>query len=119
MSEKVSNFNKVNIITISRIFLSIIAVLLLFSGNVKFLAIAYAIMGFSEMSDVVDGYLARRDKLVTNLGKILDPLSDSVSRFFFYFAFAWHGLFPIWFMIFYFFEILSLLMYEFMQDFQE
>lgn len=104
MEEKVSNFNKVNIITISRVFLSIIAVLLLFAGNIKLIAIAYAIMGFSEVSDVIDGYVARRDKLVTNLGKILDPLSDSVSRFFFYFAFAWHGLFPIWFMTFFFFR---------------
>ena len=104
MNQKVSNYNIVNLITLSRIFLSIIAVLLLFSGNIKLLAIAYAIMGFSEISDVLDGYVARRDKLVTNLGKILDPLSDSVSRFFFYFAFAWHGLFPIWFMTFFFFR---------------
>lgn len=96
--------NKVNLITLSRIVLSIIGVMFLFTGNIQLLIIAFAIMGFSEVSDVIDGYVARRDKLVTNFGKILDPLSDSISRFFYFFAFAYHGLFPIWFMIFFFFR---------------
>ena len=96
--------NKVNIITVSRIVLTVIGVLLIFSGNIKLLVIAYVIMSLSEVSDIIDGYVARRDKLVTDLGKILDPLSDSISRFFYFFALAYHGLFPIWFMIFFFFR---------------
>ncbi|MBN2789586.1 MAG: CDP-alcohol phosphatidyltransferase family protein [Candidatus Delongbacteria bacterium] len=96
--------NKVNIITISRVILTIIGVLLIFSGNIKLLVIAYVIMSLSEVSDIIDGYVARRDKLVTDLGKILDPLSDSISRFFYFFALAYHGLFPIWFMVFFFFR---------------
>ena len=102
--EKVSNYNKVNFISVSRILLTVIGVLLIFSGNIKLLVIAYLIMGFSEVTDVIDGYVARREKLVTDLGKILDPLSDSISRFFYFFALAYHGLFPIWFMVFFFFR---------------
>lgn len=96
--------NKVNIITISRVILTIIGVLLIFSGNIKLLVIAYIIMSLSEVSDIIDGYVARRENLVTDLGKILDPLSDSISRFFYFFALAYHGLFPIWFMVFFFFR---------------
>ncbi|MCK4980634.1 MAG: CDP-alcohol phosphatidyltransferase family protein, partial [Candidatus Delongbacteria bacterium] len=96
--------NKVNIITLSRVVLTIIGVLLIFSGNIKLLVIAYIIMSLSEVSDIIDGYVARRENLVTDLGKILDPLSDSISRFFYFFALAYHGLFPIWFMVFFFFR---------------
>ena len=101
---KASIYNKVNLITIMRIILTVIGILLIFSDDIKLLLIAYAIMGFSEVTDVIDGYVARRDKLVTDLGKILDPLSDSISRFFYFFALAYHGLFPIWYMIFFFFR---------------
>jgi len=97
-------YNKVNAITVSRIILTIIGVLLIFSGNIRLLIIAYVIMSLSEVSDIIDGYVARRDKLVTDLGKILDPLSDSISRFFYFFALAYHGLFPIWFIVFFFFR---------------
>jgi CDP-diacylglycerol--glycerol-3-phosphate 3-phosphatidyltransferase len=97
-------YNKVNAITISRILLTVVGVLLIFSGNIKLLIIAYVIMSLSEVSDIIDGYVARRDKLVTDLGKILDPLSDSISRFFYFFALAYHGLFPIWFIVFFFFR---------------
>jgi CDP-diacylglycerol---glycerol-3-phosphate 3-phosphatidyltransferase len=100
----VSYMNKVNAITLSRIVLTVFGVLLIFSGNIKLLIVAYVIMSLSEVSDIVDGYVARRDKLVTDLGKILDPLSDSISRFFYFFALAYHGLFPIWFIVFFFFR---------------
>lgn len=96
--------NKVNAVTLSRIVLTVAGVLLIFSGNIKLLVVAYIIMSLSEVSDIIDGYVARRDKLVTDLGKILDPLSDSISRFFYFFALAYHGLFPIWFMVFFFFR---------------
>ena len=38
------------------------------------------VLFFSESSDAIDGYLARRFNAVTDLGKILDPMADSVSR---------------------------------------
>lgn len=34
----------------------------------------------SEVSDVLDGYLARKHDLVTDLGKILDPMADTITR---------------------------------------
>jgi CDP-diacylglycerol---glycerol-3-phosphate 3-phosphatidyltransferase len=38
------------------------------------------LLGVSELSDAFDGYIARRYNQVTDLGKILDPMADSISR---------------------------------------
>lgn len=34
----------------------------------------------SELTDLFDGYVARRYEQVTDLGKLLDPMADSISR---------------------------------------
>lgn len=40
------------------------------------------------MSDVIDGFLARRRKIVTDLGKILDPMADSITHILVFFTFT-------------------------------
>lgn len=42
----------------------------------------------SELSDLFDGFFARRHNKVTELGKILDPMADSIFRLSAFFAFT-------------------------------
>nr|WP_255639885.1 CDP-diacylglycerol--glycerol-3-phosphate 3-phosphatidyltransferase [Pseudalkalibacillus hwajinpoensis] len=79
-----------NKITVSRIFL--IPVFLIFllaplplgeteiAGTVLLNSqlIATAIFIFASVTDWIDGYIARKHNLVTNLGKFLDPLADKL-----------------------------------------
>jgi CDP-diacylglycerol--glycerol-3-phosphate 3-phosphatidyltransferase len=42
--------------------------------------ILIGILSVSEVSDILDGFIARKWNQVTELGKILDPMADSISR---------------------------------------
>lgn len=51
---------------------------------------------FLEITDVLDGYIARKRGLVSDLGKLMDPFSDVLSRLTFFFCFALAGIYPFW-----------------------
>lgn len=42
--------------------------------------IAMAILCFSFITDVLDGFIARRFNMISDLGKVLDPLADKVMQ---------------------------------------
>jgi phosphatidylglycerophosphate synthase len=41
---------------------------------------AFIVFGFAWATDCLDGYIARKYNMITNLGKILDPLVDKTLR---------------------------------------
>lgn len=75
-----------NTLTLLRIFLSPIFLLVYLQYEaigISLYALPYvliALLALTEMSDAFDGFLARRFNQVTDLGKILDPMADSISR---------------------------------------
>ena len=64
--------------------------------NPAFLIAAWAIMLLQEASDLVDGHIARLHGTVTDLGKLVDPLADTLSHVGAFLCLMWVGLFPFW-----------------------
>jgi CDP-diacylglycerol---glycerol-3-phosphate 3-phosphatidyltransferase len=76
-----SNGNVANIITAVRILLAPLFIWMLLAdagdlGLLRYLAAALFIVAIA--TDSVDGRLARRQNLVTDVGKLLDPIADKV-----------------------------------------
>lgn len=67
-----------NILTIMRICLVPIFPFIFFSGNPNSHYYALGIYILASLTDVLDGYLARRFDLVTVVGTVLDPLADKL-----------------------------------------
>lgn len=85
-----------NQLTAARIFLSPIFVLAFMQEGLWARVAALVIVVMSELTDGFDGHLARSRGEVTDFGKLLDPLADSISRLTVFIAFLSVGLIPWW-----------------------
>ena len=69
--------NKLTILRVIMIPFFVLFMLVPIGGDVhKWVALALFII--ASLTDTLDGYLARRDNLVTNFGKFMDPLADKL-----------------------------------------
>ena len=57
---------------------------------------AAALFAIASVTDFVDGYLARRDNLVTNFGKFADPIADKILTMTMMILMAAKGYLPVW-----------------------
>jgi CDP-diacylglycerol--glycerol-3-phosphate 3-phosphatidyltransferase len=68
--------NVANVLTVVRIFLVPVFVLCLIQGGTGWRLGALAAFGGASFTDFLDGQLARKRGLVTDFGKIADPIAD-------------------------------------------
>src|SRR5271157_5895315 len=70
--------NLPNKLTLSRFALTIAFLAVMFSRVRFHETIALVLFSAGGISDFLDGYIARRDKLITNFGILMDPLADKI-----------------------------------------
>ncbi len=63
------------------------------------LILVWLIGTINEITDLLDGYYARKRDLVTDIGKVLDPFADVLSRITYFICFAAVGIMPWWILI--------------------
>ena len=77
-----------NIITISRIFIALIAVILLFFFTVKTYILAFILTAVAIWFDGLDGYVARKFNESSKFGAMLDILGDRIVENIYWIVFA-------------------------------
>jgi len=85
-----------NRITILRMLLSPVFMVLLLDERTGFRIAALGVFSLSSITDLYDGYLARKYGWVTNLGKFLDPLADKLLVSVALIGLVQIGLVPVW-----------------------
>ncbi len=67
-----------------------------------------------EISDFLDGFIARKYNLVTDIGKVLDPFADVVSRLTYFLCFAATGIMPLWIFLILMYRELGIIFFRMM-----
>ena len=98
-------------LTFSRILLSpLFLVIYLYYQNlgISSILLPYVlllIVALSELSDLFDGLLARKKNQVTDLGKLIDPMADSIFRLSVFFTFTEGPVnLPLWLVLVFFYR---------------
>lgn len=67
-----------NILTMSRLFMAVLLMGLLTLAFPFSKSVALLVFAIAGLTDFLDGYIARKYKMVTSFGQLMDPLTDKV-----------------------------------------
>ena len=95
--------NLPNRLTVTRLVMTPLFFVIFFLVDLfpSFNPIFYAVLlvlvyGVMELTDLLDGKIARKHGLVTDLGKVLDPFADVICHLTFFTCFLAAGIMPVW-----------------------
>lgn len=91
--------NLPNMLSVLRLCLVPVFVIVFFSGLPHAELGAALVYAAATITDFLDGYIARRFNLITNLGKVLDPLGDKMFLFAVLSCITISGIIPVWVLI--------------------
>ena len=57
---------------------------------------AFIFLTLSGITDILDGFIARKFNLITNFGKLIDPLADKATQISTLIALLFAGIIPDW-----------------------
>ncbi len=90
--------NILSVIRLCLVPLFVVVLFLNYPSNVWWAVLVFFIAG---ATDVLDGYLARRNNWISNVGKILDPLADKTMQCTALICFSIKGIIPLWLTLIY------------------
>jgi CDP-diacylglycerol---glycerol-3-phosphate 3-phosphatidyltransferase len=91
--------NVPNKLTVSRFGLTIAFLVVFFARFPYSETVALVLFVIASLTDFFDGRIARRDKLITNFGILMDPLADKILICSVFIAFVDRDLFPAWMVV--------------------
>lgn len=100
--------NLATMFTLSRVIIAPVFAYVFITGyateNSGWIWIALVLAALIELSDLLDGSIARARKEVTDFGKVFDPVADSVSRQTVFISFMVSGIIPLWMYLIFFYR---------------
>ena len=94
--------NLPNLLTIIRMALVPVFVVFFYWGHggaQVYIVLAFVVFGAAAVTDAIDGHIARKYNLITNFGKLMDPLADKVLTTAAFIVFVDVGIIPAWMVI--------------------
>ena len=88
--------NVPNILTIIRFLLIPFIIFYIFSGNY---ILAFVFFTISGLTDIADGFIARKFNFVSNFGKLMDQLADKLTQITTLGSLAITNIIPVWILI--------------------
>jgi len=85
-----------NLLSISRLPLALVFAWALYVGDATWLAIGFLVALVAMITDGLDGWAARKMGLVSDFGKLFDPLADAIFFVIAFVGFALGELIPWW-----------------------
>ncbi|MDP4088272.1 MAG: CDP-diacylglycerol--glycerol-3-phosphate 3-phosphatidyltransferase [Bacillota bacterium] len=85
-----------NVLTLFRLFLVPVFVLVFFSPVNHYLIFSISIFLLAGITDVLDGFIARKYNLITKWGMVLDPLADKLMLLTVLTCLTINRIIPIW-----------------------
>lgn len=88
-----------NILTAIRLLLVPVFIVVFFSNIPHAILISIIIFLFAGLTDVLDGYIARKYNMITKWGSVLDPLADKLMSLTVLLSLTIKGVIPIWVLV--------------------
>ncbi len=85
-----------NTLTIARFLLIPVIVFYIFTGNY---ILAFVFFTISGLTDIADGFIARKFNLISNFGKLMDPLADKLTQIATLASLVFTDIIPIWILL--------------------
>ena len=91
--------NLPNKLSLLRVMLIPVLVVLMYLPGPVFVILSTAVFGIAAFTEYLDGHIARRDGLVTDFGKFIDPVADKLLNLSAMIMLIHCGLMPAWVVI--------------------
>lgn len=91
--------NLPNLLTVSRFFWTIVFIMLLDQNSLRSTIFAAGVFTIASLTDVLDGHIAKTKGLITDFGKIMDPVADKFLILAAFIMFAKMGVLQVWMVV--------------------
>lgn len=88
-----------NELTILRIVLTVIFMVFVFFPGINARIFAFCLFGLASLTDIYDGKIARKYNIVSDFGKLMDPIADKILVLGAFLVFIQMRLIPAWMVI--------------------